>query len=54
MEIEAIEYGAMYVDLRGDYIIFEGYPDLSNSFKLTYLSIDSPEFLLLEFVLVII
>jgi hypothetical protein len=45
LEIEAIEYGAMYVDLRGDYIIFEGYPDLSNSFKLTYLSTNNPGFL---------
>ncbi|GAA4294566.1 hypothetical protein GCM10023142_31780 [Anaerocolumna aminovalerica] len=32
------------MDLRGDYILFEGYPDLSNSYKLTYLGIDNPEF----------
>ncbi|WP_313130835.1 hypothetical protein [Anaerocolumna sp.] len=43
-KIEAIEYGVMYVDLQGDYIIFEGFPDLSNSYKLTYLSTDNPEF----------
>ncbi|WP_313130832.1 hypothetical protein [Anaerocolumna sp.] len=33
-----------YVDSREDYIMFNGYPDLSNSYKLTYLSIDDPEF----------
>jgi hypothetical protein len=43
-EIEAIEYGVMYVDSQGDYIIFEGFPDISNSYKLAYLSTENPEF----------
>lgn len=35
-----------YTDLQGDYIIFEGYPDLSNSHKLICLRTDNPEFFL--------
>ena len=39
-------YGVKYVDLQGNYIIFDGYPDLANSHKLTYLSTHNPEFVL--------
>lgn len=35
-----------YINSRGDYIIFKGFPDLSNSYKLTYLSTYNPEFVL--------
>jgi len=40
------EYGVKYVDLQGNYIIFDGYPDLANSHKLTYLRTHNPEFVL--------
>jgi len=40
------EYGVKYVDLQGNYIIFDGFPDLSNSPKLTCLRIDNPKFFL--------
>jgi len=45
-EKESREYGVQYVDLQGNYITFDGYPDLANSHKLTCLSTDNPEFVL--------
>nr|WP_308742950.1 hypothetical protein [uncultured Anaerocolumna sp.] len=45
-EKESREYGVQYVDLQGNYITFDGYPDLANSHKLTCLSTDNSEFVL--------